>query len=214
VSYRVIGTNISGSEISSEIEIEMPSGLTEAQRNRIKDEAGELIIDHILGRVGKAESPIRGADWPALSKEYKKFKKAQGRGSKANMEFHGDMLDALEYVRTDSGVKIQIKGGEAAKADGHNQFGGESGLPKRQFLPEEGDKFKGSLTSDIKSIVAEEAVSRFKVDRIELGRITTKAQLNTFLRGKFPQTPVADVKNAILLNDDLRRIFAFVLGLF
>lgn len=214
MAIKITKTTVKDSEISSEINLNMPAGLTKRQQNTIKDEAGELLIDTILGKVGQAKSPFRGESWPGLSEEYKKIKKADGRGTKANLELSGDMLDALEFKRTKDGIKLQVTGTEAPKADGHNNFSGKSNLPTRKFLPQEGDKFVGSIDGNIRSIISDQVTKSMKIKKSDLRGITTKRQLNKFLREEFPTVSVADVKDSILIDDDLRDLFLSVIGLF
>lgn len=214
MALRVVSTKVSDSEISSTVAIDFPPGLTLDQKNRIKDEAGQLIIDHILTNVGKARSPIKGAGWRALSGDYRKYKRDEGRGTKANLEFSGDMLDALEYVRVPEGVRIQIRGDQAGKADGHNNFSGESELPTRQFLPKEGDEFTGSVAQEIDGIIADEMTTRFRISKRDLSDIASKQDLNRFLISRFPDTSLSEVKNSILISDFLRRVFSNVLEYF
>jgi len=214
MAVKVTKTTVKDSEISSEIDLQLPSNLTTRQQNKIKDEAGELIVDIILGKVGQAKSPIRGGSWPVLSTEYKKIKKADGRGTKANLEFSGDMLDGLEFKRTKQGIKLQITGNDAPKADGHNNFSGKSKIPTRRFLPQEGDKFVGNVDSDVRSIIADQIAKSVKVRKSDLRGIETKRQLNTLLRDEFPGVSVKDAKAAILFDEDLRDIFSLLIGLF
>lgn len=218
MGFEVKSTNVSGSEISSEITIDFPDGLTVSQKNKIRDEAGELLVDHILGRVGTSKSPFKGGAWPALTELYKKFKQKEGRGGKANLEFTGDMLDALKFKRTPAGVRLEIKGKEAPKADGHNNFSGQSKIKNtRQFLPKEGDKFSGSVKRDVDSVIADQVAKSSSVSKItksDVSGISTKRELNSFIRDQFAGVELAQAKDAILFDDDLRTIFGGVLGLF
>jgi len=214
MSLNVKKSNVSESEISSEIKLGLPDGLPKKELNKIKDEAGELLVDAILSSVGKATSPIQGESWPALTKEYKSFKQKQGAGSKANMELTGDMLDSLGFSRTKDGVKIGITGFQAPKADGHNNFSGKSELPRRRFLPVKGDKFKGSVEKDIKGIIADAVAKNARIKKRELNKIGSKRELNSFIKESFKGVTIAEAKDAILLDDDLREQFTDILDLF
>ena len=173
-----------------------------------------VVVVPIRRAAYAAKSPFRGQAWPGLTEAYKKLKKAEGRGTKANLEFSGDMLDALEFKRTSSGIKLQITGSTAPQADGHNNFSGKSSIPTRKFLPEKGDQFAGSVRSDIDKIIAEHTVTTARIDRQRLRGITTKRELNAELREQFPDLSVRDAKSAILIDDDLRDIFSALLVLF
>lgn len=122
-------------------------------RAALKDIA-EYVRDEILQFVGDSTSPVAGyGKFKSLSKNYKEFKKGVSGSSEANMELYGDMLDSLEYKIT--GDKIQIgwfSGDQAAKADGHNNFSGESDLPLRRSIPGKGETFKKSIVKGMKEI--------------------------------------------------------------
>lgn len=214
MAIEITKTKVSKSEISSEIDLDLPPKLSQSAGNKVKDEAGELIIGTILLRVGKAKSPIQGESWPGLDPEYKKLKKREGRGTKANLEFSGDMLDALTFKRTDKGIKLAIGGAQAPKADGHNNFSGRSKLPRRKFLPEEGDKFVSNLNRELNQIVSEAVVSARKLKSRDLRNITTKSALNAFLKDEFEGLTVREAKSAILVDEDLRDLFDDILDLF
>jgi hypothetical protein len=121
------------------------------------EEIAEYVKTEILQYVGEAQSPVSGGRWKqSLSPEYKKLKKEISGSAIANMELYGDMLDALEARVVGNKIKVGWFGGEqAAKADGHNNFSGESSLPTRQSIPKEGQKFKRDIMQGIKEIAQE-----------------------------------------------------------
>ena len=207
-------TIVNSSEISSEINLNLPATMSAADKRRAKDEVGEFLIDSILQNVGTAKSPVKGEVFPVLSKDYKKEKAGEGRGTKANLELSGDMLDSLVFKHTEKGVKVGIIGGEAAKADGHNNFSGKSQIPQRRFLPEEGQSFKSGIESEVNSIIREHTAISTKVKRSDLSGISSRSQLNDFLRSTFTELSIRQAKNAILINEGLREIFDSVLRFF
>lgn len=207
-------TIVNSNEISSEIDLDLPDTMSAADKRRAKDEVGEFLIDSILQQVGAAKSPVKGEIFPALSKDYKEIKSDQGRGTAANLELSGDMLDALLFRRTDKGVKIAILGNEAPKADGHNNFSGQSKIKQRRFLPGDGQSFKSSIESEANSIIREQVAASANVKRSDLRGISTRPGLNDFLRSAFPALTVKQAKNAILINEGLLAIFDPVLSLF
>ena len=89
------------SEIALFDELDVPRNV----RSEIADTVGEFLVEKILENVSQQKSPISGqGKFKGLSKEYKKIKLADGRGSEANLELTGAMLDALEYKTTKSGM--------------------------------------------------------------------------------------------------------------
>jgi len=205
---------VNSGEISSEIDLNLPNTMSAANKRRAKDEVGEFLIASILQQVGAAKSPIKGEIFPVLSKDYKETKSDQGRGTAANLELSGDMLDALVFRRTDNGVKVAILGGEAPKADGHNNFSGKSQIAQRRFLPGDGQSFRSSIESEANSIIREQVAVSVSVKRSDLRGISTRPGLNDFLRSVFPALTVRQAKTAILLNEGLLAIFDPVLSLF
>lgn len=125
----------------------------------LKGEALSLIADFVkekvLSYVGSGESPVAGGKWQRkLSPAYKKRKDEISGVGFANMELTGAMLDALEVVDHKGVLALEISGEEAAKADGHNNFSGDSKLPPRQFIPnaKKGQNFKRDIISGMAEI--------------------------------------------------------------
>lgn len=111
--------------------------LTDSTKRTISDEVGEFIVDKILEDTSKQRSAVTGQKWKGLNPDYKKTKTKIASG-KANLELHGNMLDALKYRKSAEGVEVGIfTKKQAQKADGHCHLGvfGTSSLPTRQFLP-------------------------------------------------------------------------------
>lgn len=140
-------------EISKEIQLNL-NDVPRSQRTKAKDEIGEFVVGEILDQLSKGRSPVSGESFKRLSKEYADSKK--GGDITPNLELEGDLLNALEYKRTKDGIKVGIfKSSELGKADGHNNFSGESKLPKRRFIPDEGQSFKRQINSGVKKFIEE-----------------------------------------------------------
>jgi uncharacterized protein YgfB (UPF0149 family) len=118
------------------------------------EEIAEFVKTEIIIHAGEGRSPVSGGAWKrSLSPEYRKLKEKISGVSFANMELHGDLLDALEARVV--GNRIQVgwfSGLEAQKADGHNNFSGKSQLPLRQTIPKEGETFRRDIISGMKQI--------------------------------------------------------------
>lgn len=124
-------------------------------RSQAKSEIGDFVVNEILRFVGSGKSPVAGekASFPKLDKNYAEDKK--GGNTTANLDLQGDMLDALTFKNVAGGIEIGIFGDEAPKADGHNNHSGESSLPRRRFIPDEDQKFRGRIESGVKKIIKE-----------------------------------------------------------
>lgn len=139
-------------KITKEINLDL-SDVPISQRSAVKQEVGQFVVDEILRSVSNASSPVSGGRYKkTLSKEY--ADEMKGGNRTANLELEGDMLDSLEFKNTRSGIEVGIfKSSEVGKADGHNNFSGQSKLPTRQFIPKEKEKFKRNIEAGIKQIV-------------------------------------------------------------
>ena len=73
----------------------------------------------------------------------------------ANLELSGDMLDSLEFRVKGTKIEVGIWGSEADKADGHNNFSGDSKLPERKFIPNgsNGETFRPDIRQEVDSIL-------------------------------------------------------------
>lgn len=211
---KVTKTTVSDSEIASFIDLELPTTMSRSSAQIVKNEVGELLLDYILKRVANAKNPFTGESYQGLSKDYRDEKKDSGAPGKANLENSGDMLDEFKYSTTDEGVKLFVDGDQAPKADGHNNFSGQSKLPKRQFLPMEGDTFPSQVEREVQAIIAENMVSGSNITRSAINEIRSRSQLNEFLRSSFPDLSIREAKNAILLDRVLMRLFDPVLEFF
>lgn len=120
--------------------------------------SADYALEQTLEHVARGESPVEGhGKFPALSPKYKAKKKASGRPGAPDLFFEGDMLPDLKTKTSDT-VWIGHKNKkQAAKADGHNNHSGESELPLRRYVPDEGETFKKSIRQGIKRIIREGA---------------------------------------------------------
>jgi hypothetical protein len=152
---------ISQDQVTKEVDLNLPSGLSSSVAKDIKEEVGDFIKVSILDYVGDGKSPVTGRPFKALNKGYAEEEKGGRR--LANLDLNGDMLNALESKVTSDGVEVGIfDSGQSPKAFNHNQ--GDT-LPRRQFIPEPKQKFVGDIERGINEIVkrriAEVATDQF-----------------------------------------------------
>lgn len=126
-----------------------------SERERVLSEVSDYVINQVLIDTSKGISAVYGDSWDPLSDDYKKFKKKEGKGSKANLEFCGDLLEAVKITtESDDTIKIYVSKSQSDKADGHNNHSGESQLPLRRFIPGPDDSgWRDGINKKIKSIV-------------------------------------------------------------
>ena len=131
--------------------------ISKKDRTKALKEIADYVKDEILQYVGEGNSPVAGVgSFKGLSPEYKKIKKEISGSVIPNMELYGDMLDALEARVVGNKIKVGWFGGEqAAKADGHNNFSGDSTLPTRQSIPKPDQSFKRDIVKGMKDIAKE-----------------------------------------------------------
>lgn len=137
----------------------------EAPKGEARDQALEEIAEYIkteaLSYIADGRSPVAGGSFKrTLSPDYKDRKESISGVDYANLELHGDMLNALECESTrGTKLKFGIEGAEAPKADGHNNFSGESNLPAREFIPNasKGQTFRREIIKGIRQIAEEYA---------------------------------------------------------
>jgi hypothetical protein len=129
-----------------------------SQKAKVKNDVGEFVVNEILRFVETGNSPVEGrGKFKSLNPEYAENEKGGNRTP--NLELQGDMLDSLTHQnRSGDSIEIGIWGKEAPKADGHNNFSGESRLPVRRFIPDEDEAFKANIQAGIRDIIARNSV--------------------------------------------------------
>lgn len=129
----------------------LPEG---ADKNEVLEAASEYLLEQVLGYVGNKTSPVAGhGSFPGLSKEYAARKKAQGLPPVPDLVLSGEMLDAVTTYAKGNRIGIEVTGDQGAKADGHCNHSGESELPLRRFIPDEGEQFKRPILDGIRRII-------------------------------------------------------------
>lgn len=180
---KVVDSKVSSGEIYSEIDLEL-QGLPKKVQSDVKKRVGEYLIESTLDSISKRNSPISGASFKkSLSKEYAKYKAKNGLPPLANLEFEGDLLDSLRFKSgKDSKIRIgHFKSSEAPKADGHNNFSGDSKLPERRYLPKKDDQYKRNIISDVDDIIKQAYAESRPLSETRLSSISTRAELWDYL---------------------------------
>lgn len=125
---------------------------TPKEKRAALEEISFLVHAEILRKVSEGNSPVAGyGKFPRLSKEYAKSQK--GGNTLPNLELTGDMLSSLEVRPVAGKIRIQIKGKEGDKADGHNNHSGESKLPTRRFIPSDDEFLSRDIEKSINEII-------------------------------------------------------------
>ena len=137
------------------------SSVPQSNKEDAKSAIKQFVLESVLSYVGEGKSPVSGNGWKkSLAKDYLKYKKEFSSAGFANMELHGDMLDALDVVDDGDNLTLLVDDeSQAGKSDGHNQHYDRpfEGFPKRRFIPKnkDGETFKREIESGIKDIISE-----------------------------------------------------------
>lgn len=129
------------------------SKVPDSRKAQVKEEVGEFIVGSTLRMLSGGQSPVSGEVFPRLSSEYADSEK--NGDTTPNLDLEGDMLNSLE-AKNKSGDEIEVgifKSSEVPKADGHNNFSGDSTLPRRRFVPTERQSYKREIQSGIDRII-------------------------------------------------------------
>lgn len=205
---KVVKTKVDKSEISSELDLfsDAPT-LSREAKARVKREIGDYLVEQINNYLSESKSPVSGETIPGLkSKEYRKKKIAEGLPGSANLEFTGSLRDSIDYRVTADGIKIGVFGKDAPKADGHNNFSGDSKLPRRRFLPTEGQSFKSEIQKEAERIILEAYAESQEITRNDLRGIESKTELWAFLKETYPDLTRAQILFAIESDQELAEI--------
>jgi hypothetical protein len=202
---KVLKTQATSSQTTARLDIFEGQELPKELKKEIAAEAGTFLVEQILSKVGDSQSPVSGERFPALSPDYKKFKKAQGGTSSPDLELTGKMLNSLDFKVNENGtIDIGIFGNAAPQADGHNKFSGkENGIPQRRFLPAEGQSFKSEIVDRIDQIIADKMVDSSEIKKSDLKQIETSSELLAYLRDKMPGLSRSEIIGAVSRNVQL-----------
>jgi phage gpG-like protein len=127
-------------------------------REDVITSVAEMLEREILAYTKRGTSPVEDGDWQrSLSKSYLKKKKAQGGASYSDLRLDGDLMSSLEVGQFGNKLRVTVSDDQQGKADGHNNFSGNSPLPERQFIPDEtkGQHFDQKIIKKIAKIVNE-----------------------------------------------------------
>ncbi len=120
---------------------------TAAQRTEIKERIKNEIPDAITDMMSQSKSPVTG----------RKFKKKKdGKVSKLLEE--GDLYNSIHITNSKgNALKLTVADDNQGKADGHNNFSGQSKLPNRPFIPnaEKKQKLHKNVRDQIDDIITE-----------------------------------------------------------
>lgn len=204
-------TKVSKSEIYSEIDFtDELQGLSQEDKQQVREEIGELLVEQILDSLASEETPVQGGKYKAsLSPDYAKKKKSETGSSAANLDLTGELIRSIDYRIKGNSIQVGVFDSEnAGKADGHNNFSGRSRMPdaRRQFLPEQGQNFKKDIVDLIKETVENYKSDIAELDESKLEQISSKSGLLNYLKEELGIDSTKAVKRAVLSNNRLTKL--------
>lgn len=131
-------------------------GAKGALKEEIKKEVGELLIKEVNSDLDASRSPVKDG---SFKKNKKRTKGKKGSGGPSRLFESGDMRASITFEEFRDGIEFGIFEQEQAnKADNHNKNSAASKktlVPRREFIPKEGQTFREPILNRIKKLVSE-----------------------------------------------------------
>lgn len=145
-------------------------GLDPSTIKQAVDEVADYVYQQVVTKTSGQESPVTGEGFEPLSKEYADRKRAMVGNTKANLILSGDLIDSVKVIkRGATRLTLTVGANEQGKADGHNNFSGQSKLPERKFIPNAslGETFSPDIVDGITSILNSYVEQKRETQEIE-----------------------------------------------
>lgn len=203
---KVIKSTVNPNQLSSEIEL-FDESVTDTAKEDIQQQVGQFLVDAILETVVDAKSPVTGRNFKKLTKDYAEKKVEEGGNPIPNLDLFGDMLNDLTFRPTDNGIEIgYFNSDQAGKADGHNNFSGESRIPTRRFIPFEEENFTRRIQDQAKQLITNILADEIELDQQDLQNVENKQDLYELLALQLPDLKRSEIKTLVLNSPDLTTI--------
>lgn len=203
---KITNKTVDNTETSVDVDLGI-SKLPKRIRDRVADEVGNYLVETTLISIEQGKSPVSGeGNFKALSPKYREFKKREGGTPKPNLEFNGDLKDQLDFEITKDGVRVGVFGDRAPAADGHNNLSGKSSLPKRRFLPDEGQNYKRDTQREVERIIADVISEESTFKPRDFKSITTSGALYDKLGNMLVLNSRREINLAVIRNEDLQDV--------
>lgn len=126
-------------------------------RDDALDEVAKFVKEQILSRTGDGRTSVKGGRWKRkLTPEYLKRKKEESSVNFANLELHGDLLDAFDVGVEGRKVFMQVTGDQEPVAEGNllGSYGRDPDPSKaRQFMPIGDQELAPEIMQGVKRIL-------------------------------------------------------------
>ena len=183
-------------------------GIPEDRRSAAQKEVGEYLVNETIRYMEEGRSPVAGEPaWPELNKDYANAEHNGDRTPTLNLT--GRMRDALQFRTTEDGVKVGIfHKSQQPKADGHNNFSGDSALPRRRFVPSSRQNYEPQIMANVFRILDAYKVTEIDISGetgIGASELFLTTAIDRILRGTTEDVGILSVA-AIIGAEDLQDI--------
>ena len=201
---KVFSKTTDKSETSVDLDLFDGQKLPKRVKKLVNEAVGEYLVEQTLISIEQERSPVAGqGSFAPLSGTYKKLKKREIGNSRPNLEANGDMKDQLDFQATDV-LTIGVFGDRAGAADGHNHLSNKTPrIPKRQFLPDEGQLYKNGIMTEVKRIKADIIAEETNFKPAQFKNVYTPTDLYATLRNILGLQTRAEINLAVIRNPDL-----------
>lgn len=123
--------------------------------DEVMHEIQNFVKESVLLDVAEQLSPVNGRNFPQLSPEYKHHKEDEGGTPVPNLELTGQLMSSVVVDMSGDKLLLTVGDDQQGKADGHNNFSGDSKLPLRRFIPNanDGETFRPKIRDGIREII-------------------------------------------------------------
>lgn len=135
---------------------ELDLNIPRKNRKDALEEAAAYLREVMLEYASEGKSVVSGGKWiKTLTPGYARKKGEESSVTFANLELSGHLLDNLGVDVSGRGLTIDVDPEDYGKAEGHltGEYGKNSRIRPRQFMPQPGETFKSTILSDLKKIL-------------------------------------------------------------
>ena len=170
--------------------------ISQDNQKAAKQEVGDYLINETIRYMERGISPVAGeAPWEKLDKEYAKEEHAGNRTPTLNAT--GRLREALQFRSNDDGIEIGIfHKSQQPKADGHNNFSGQSQLPRRRFVPSSRQNYRSEIMANVGRILNAYRATDIDVSDQPLdiaAEVILTAAIDRILRGTTEDTGILTI---------------------
>jgi phage gpG-like protein len=128
-------------------------GLKPDTIKRAVQAAKEVVVNAVRQDLDDTRSSVTGRNFKKLDPDYAKIKKRQGGIPIPNLQLSGDLASSIRVMSRSDKLVLTTEASQQAKADGHNNHSGQSKLPRRPFIPDEGETLRPGIRQEVAATI-------------------------------------------------------------